>query len=122
MDKSIRISKQLNKRYPAQVVKAIETVASRYHIKSFKAETVNSDKVFYVAEGESYTGIKADGTSASFEVVAGHNLGASGLSHKISERFSMPAGSYLINVYYYDKYYMTVYSIQNSLTNGSYRR
>ena len=122
MSKSIRISKQLGKRYPQPVVKQIESIASRYHIKSFKAETVNTDKQFYVSEGESYTGVKVDGTSASFEVVAAHNIGASGLSHKIGEHFTMPAGTYLINVYYYDKYYITVYSIQPELlTEVSYQ-
>lgn len=111
MSKSIRISKQLSKRYPSSVVQAIKDNAERYYIKSFKAETVDTDKKFYVGEGDSFTGIHPNGTQASFEVIAAHNIGASGLSHKIGEQFSMPAGTYLINVYYYDKYYMTVYKV-----------
>lgn len=115
MSKSIRISKQLNKHYPVSVVEQIKMIADRYHIKSFKYECVTGDKKFYVGEGDTYIGIKEDGTSASFEVVASHNIGASGLSHKIGEQFSMPAGSYLINVYYYDKYYMQVFNVQKAL-------
>ena len=110
-----RISKKLNEKYPQPVVDQIKSIASRYSIKSFNAETVTSDKKFYVGEGDSFTGIAADGTSASFEVVSANNIGASGLSHKIGEQFSMPAGTYLINVYYYTKYFMTVYRISPEL-------
>ena len=108
---TIRISKKLAQAFPAQVVKKIEQVADSHRIKSFSFETVDENKTFYVGEGESYTGIAPDGKSASFEVVSANNIGASGLSHKIGERFAMPAGSYLINVYYYTKYFMTVYKI-----------
>lgn len=108
----VRISKKLlAQQYPQAVVNQINAIANRYHIKSFNADIVTSNKEFYVGEGESFTGIKADGTSASFEVVSANNIGASGLSHKIGERFSMPAGTYLINVYYYTKYFMTVYTV-----------
>jgi len=112
MTQKIRISKKLTQTFPAPVAQMIEQVAAGHSsLKSFNLETVDESKIFYVGEGESFTGITADGKSASFEVVSASNIGASGLSHKIGERFAMPAGSYLINVYYYTKYFMTVYQI-----------
>lgn len=111
----IRISKKVNGLYPKTVADIIRQQASQYQIKSFNAETVDTSKQFYVGEGERFTGIKENGTTASFEVVAEHNIGASNVTHRIGERFTMPAGSYLINIYYYDKFYMTVYKIQTLL-------
>ena len=74
-------------------------------------QVVDETKKFYVGEGERYTGITADGKEASFEVVSANNIGAAGLSHRIGSQFAMPAGSYLINVWYYNGYGMTVYQI-----------
>lgn len=111
MSKAIRISKKLTETFPAPVVKKIQAIGEDYGIKSFNLETVPESKTFYVAEGESYTGIAADGKTASFEVVSENNIGGAGMSHRIGERFAMPAGTYLINVYYYTKYFMTVYCI-----------
>jgi len=111
----LRISKQLSKNLPAQVVNQITRIANDHHIKSFNFETVGEDKVFYVGEGDRFTGINSDGKSASFEVVSAHNIGASGLSHRIGEKFSMPSGSYLIQVYYYTKFFMTVYKISSKM-------
>lgn len=119
MSKSIRISKKLNEMFPPQVVKQIEATAADHRIKSFSLETVTESKTFYVAEGESYTGIAADGKVASFEVVSENNIGGSGMSHKIGERFAMPAGTYLINVYYYTKYFMTVYQISPKMIEAN---
>lgn len=106
MSKAIRISKQLGKRYPQPVVNQIKSIAERYHIKSFKAETVTPDKKFYMAKDEK--------SYKTFGLIAAHNIGASAL-YRIGEQFSMPAGTYLINVYCYDKYYMTVYQIEHAL-------
>ncbi len=111
MSKKILISKKLTQNFPAPVAQMIAQAAASHSIKSFSLETVDESKTFYVGEGETFTGITAEGKSASFEVVSASNIGASGLSHKIGERFAMPAGSYLINVYYYTKYFMTVYQI-----------
>jgi hypothetical protein len=113
----LRISKQLKDKFPPSVVHQIQIIADDHNIKSFNLEEVSESKSFFVAEGDSYTGIGPDGKTASFEVVSEHNIGAAGLSHKIGEQFKMPAGSYLLNVWYYDKYYLTVYRICSKLLN-----
>jgi hypothetical protein len=113
----IRISNKLYNSLPIHVANRVRQVAEDHHIKSFEFfnhEQINSDKKFYVGEGERFYGIHSDGREAHFEAVAGHNVGAAGVTHKIGAEFTMPAGSYLIQVYYYDKFYMTVYAIKES--------
>lgn len=112
----MRIAKGKNsefgKTFPAQVASRIRSIAGEYHnLKSLIYHRVSPGEWFYVAEGERYLGIKADGTIAGFEVVSASTLGASGLSHKIGERFSMPANTWLVRVSYYTRYYMDVYAI-----------
>lgn len=111
MSNTIRISKKLTQMFPAEVVTKINDIAADYRIKAFTLETVSEDKVFVIGEGEKYTGISADGRTAGFEVVSANTIGASGLSHRINSQFAMPAGSYLIRVSYYTKYFMDVYQI-----------
>ncbi len=108
---TIRISKKLEDMFPKYVSRKIRAIAEDYHIKSFELQDVLETKAFFVSEGDSYIGISPDSRQASFEVVNQNNIGAAGLSHKISEQFKMPAGSYLLNVWYYDRYYLTVYHI-----------
>ena len=119
MAKSIRISKKLNEMFPAPVVRQIKAIAADHHIKSFNLETTSKDRHFYVSEGERYIGIATDGKTASFEVVSENNIGGAGMSHKIGEVFAMPAGTYLINVYYYTKYFMTVYQISPKMIEAN---
>lgn len=114
---TIRISKKLDDMFPKNVSHQIRMIAEDHNIKSFELQEVAETKAFYVAEGDSYVGIGPDGKQASFEVVNQNNIGAAGLSHKIGEQFKMPAGSYLLNVWYYDKYYMTVYKIEQKVLN-----
>lgn len=106
-----RISNKLNGQLPAEVVKQIQAIGQDYNIKSFTLENVSETKKFYVAEGDKYIGIGPDGETACFEVVNQNNIGAAGLSHKIGQQFGMPAGSYLLNVWYYGGYSLTVYCI-----------
>lgn len=114
----MRISKQLKDKFPPSVVHQIQAIGDDHNIKSFNLEEVAETKAFYVAEGDSYVGIGPDGKTAGFEVVNQNNIGAAGLSHKIGEQFKMPAGSYLLNVWYYDKYYLTMYRIGQKVSNG----
>lgn len=111
MSNKIRIGKKLNDMFPPKVAHQIMMVADDHKIKSFNLEETPETKAFFVAEGDQYTGIGPDGKMASFEVVNQNNIGAAGLSHKIGEQFKMPADSYLLNVWYYDHYYLTVYHI-----------
>lgn len=111
MSNKIRISKKLSQTFPQAVASKIQAIGEDYGIKSFSLQVVDETKKFYVGEGERYTGIAADGKEASFEVVSENNIGAAGLSHRIGSQFGMPAGSYLINVWYYSGYGMTVYQI-----------
>lgn len=108
----IRISKKLTEMFPKDVVHQIEVIGRDYNIKSFSLEEVPETKAFFVAEGDRYVGVGPDGELASFEVVNQNNIGASGLSHKIGEQFKMPAGSYLLNVWYYAGYGLCVYHIK----------
>lgn len=111
MSNKIRISKKLSQMFPVQVAKRIEQVAADHHIKSFSLQVVDESKRFYVGEGESFHGVTADGKQAGFEVVSENTIGGANLSHRIGAQFQMPAGSYLINVYYYTQYFMTVYQV-----------
>lgn len=107
----IRISKSLYHNWPKSVVNRIMGIATDYNIKSFNFEQVEPSKLFYVGEGDRFWGLDMNGKEAGFEAVANHNVGAANVTHKIGAEFSMPAGSYLIQVYYYDKFYMSVYII-----------
>lgn len=111
MTTKIRISNKLNETFPAPVVQKIQAIGKDHGIKSFGMITVGENKTFYIGEGEGYTGITADGKTASFEVVSANNIGAAGLSHRIGSQFSMPAGTFLIRTSYYTKYFMDVYYI-----------
>jgi len=107
----IRISKKLTEKFPAVVVAKIIEIAASHNIKTFDFDVTFPGKVFVIGEGDHYTGIDATGKEAAFEAIADHNVGASGLTHKIGQEFFMPAGSFLIRVSYYSGYYMTVYQI-----------
>lgn len=113
MTKKVRISQKNYKDYPRQIAEAIHNTKKRFCDipKSFTYEEVDSSKTFYIGEGDYYRGIRPDGKEASFQVVSSSTLGASGLSHKIGERFQIPSGSYLICVSYYQTYHMSVYKI-----------
>src|SRR3990167_3371024 len=107
----IRISKKLSKMFPPVVAAKIVEVAANYQIKSFDFDVTLPGKIFVIGEGDRYCGITATGETAAFEAIASHNVGASGLSHRIGQEFFMPAGSFLIRVSYYSGYYMMVYQI-----------
>lgn len=111
MSKKTRISNKLSEMFPKKVVTQIKRIEEDYRIKSFNLEDVNENKAFFVAEGDKYIGIGPNGQEAAFEVVSQNNIGATGLSHKIGEQFKMPPGSYLLNIWYYDRYYLTIYRI-----------
>ena len=113
----IRISKKSNQILPANVAEKVKGIAADFSISTFNFETVSADESFELDEGHRFFGIGSDGRSAQFEVVSEHSLGARNLSHKIGERFKMPAGSYLILVYYYTRFFMTVYEIKNLLNS-----
>lgn len=107
-----RVSKKLLSQYPTPVADRIKEIADDFDVKSVAEYTVSSDFKFYVGEGDRFYGLVADGREASFEVVANHNLGAANVSHKIGSKFSMPAGTFLIRVHYYTRYWMDVYRIE----------
>lgn len=108
MTDKIRISRKMYQTFPTNVADAITRIAEDYRIKSFTFKTVAEDYKFYVGEGDSYTGISADGRTAGFETVSAETIGAMGVSHRIGAQFAMPAGSYVIRVSYYTKYWMDV--------------
>lgn len=107
-----RISKKSLSNYPQSVSNRIKELADRFKIKSFNAESVDSDKVFSVAEGSHYYGFGPDNREASFETVAQHNVGSANVSYRIGQQFQMPDNSHLIEIYYYSRYYMSVYKIE----------
>lgn len=100
--------------YPERVADEIRLIAKTHRVKSFEALTVTSSRVFFVGEGDYIHGVMGNGTGPifGFQTVSQHNVGGSGMSHAIGEEFNMPNGSYLIRVFYYTKYWMTVYRIQ----------
>ena len=111
----VRISGKLDKSFPLPVSRKIKEVGQRYGIHQFNLVTAEQSYRFMVSEGDKFWGIGPDGREASFEVITSETLGAVAVSHAIGEQFSMPAGSWLISVYYYGKYFMTVTRIVCSL-------
>jgi len=94
--------------FPAPVAAVIRKEAGRYNIKSLSFSEVKADKQFSIGEGDKHTGIYPNGKAASFEAVASHNVGAANVTHRIGQRFAMPAGTYLVCVHYYGGYLMHV--------------
>ena len=113
----IRISKKMKEIFPPCVLHKIKELGEEYNIKSLNLEKTDEGKAFFVAEGDRYFGIGPDGRTASFEVVTNNTVGAANVSHRIGEQFKMPAGSYLLNVWYYSGYYLTVYQICPKMLN-----
>jgi len=105
------IGKKGLKDYPPRVADKIRAIAEQFHVSRFEARDELPTHWFYVAEGHRYYGMYSDGKGYGFDVVAEHNLGAAGLSHAIGEEFSMPSGTYLVEIEYYTRWLMTVYRI-----------
>lgn len=109
-----RISKagKFSKMFPRNVANEIRKIAEEYpNVRSVNITDVDQDYTFYVGEGYNYTGLASNGKKARFQVVSENTIGAMNVSHRIGERFSMPEGTYLVQVSYYSGYHMTVYRI-----------
>lgn len=109
MSTKIRISKKLATEIPAEVYAAIVAAADHTNIKSFSYEQKPTHKI-YAGEGERYTVIYM-GQAMSVEMVAEHNLGAANVRHEIGSVVNVPAGTVVIRVGYYGRYYMDVVNV-----------
>jgi len=110
MDTKHRISKRLLNSLPAQVAETLKAVAESYGIGTFTYEAVPEGYKFYAGEGYRLYAVYGDDVR-HMEMVAEHNLGASGVSHRIGAEFSLPLGSWLIEVSYYTRFWMRLYHI-----------
>lgn len=107
-----RISKKALAELPPEVADAVRDIQSGHpNIKSFTFTGVEHDYPFYAGEGYEITVIVNDRRS-SVEMAAEHNAGSAGVSYRIGESFTAPVGAFVLVVTYYDKYYLTVYNVQ----------
>ena len=104
---------QIAKSFPEDVRDAILQMVNEHSnlVKSFMFRAVEEGYKFYAGEGYSYKLVVGEDQRA-VEMVAEHNLGASGLSHAINAEIVVPVGGFLIQVGYYGGYIMTVYNVQ----------
>jgi hypothetical protein len=113
MEKSrrIRISKKLKSALPTNVAQAVEDLAESYNIKSLSLRSEPAGYQLRAGEGERIRILQGD-LDADVEMIAAHNLGATGLSMKIGERTPpLPAGTWIIRVSYYTRYWMDLINI-----------
>jgi hypothetical protein len=66
-------------------------------------------------EGDQFLGFGPDGQEASFKTVTSNTVGAAGVSHALGENFFMPAGSWLIRVSYYTRFFIDVFEMKRLL-------
>lgn len=107
------ISKPALAAFPEPVRDAIRAYADRFAIKSLTFVTVDPKHTWWAGEGEHYTLIYGAETQ-SVETVAEHNVGARYVLYEaIGTTFSAPVGAWVVEVYYYGKFFMTVFNVQS---------
>jgi len=110
MDTKHRISKKLLQSLPEKVAATIKAVADDYRIASFTYEAVPDGYKFYAGEGCRFWAMRGEDTR-SMRMVHEAIMGASGVSYRIGEEFSLPLGSWLIEISYYTRFWMRVYHV-----------
>ena len=106
-----RISKRALSAFPEPVSAAIQAYADDLNLKSLTFIVVDPAHSWWVGEGERYTLIYGEEQQAA-EVVAEHNIGAAGVIHAIGTTFTAPVGAWVLQVYYYGKFFLNVYNVQ----------
>src|SRR5512138_3758008 len=104
----VRISKRLQSELPGNVWDVVQREAQERRIFTITLATRPEGTKFYAQEGGSTTVVIGKRTSKTVEMVAAHNLGAAGLAHDIGAKVAPPEGAWVIQTYYYDRYYMEV--------------
>lgn len=105
-----RVSHKLLRDLPPLVAATVKYVAEDYGLSTLRYERVGADHQFYAAEGSRFWAVRGD-ELAHVEMAAEHNLGAVGLCPQVGRRFSLPVGSWLVEVAYYGKYFMYLYHV-----------
>lgn len=101
----VRISKKLLKELPEAVGHQLLTLEDRYRtIKSVTIELRPAPFKLWLAEDSRYWHARAvDGeyvVSDGIQMVAEHNVGASGLRHEIGAEIPLQVGDFVFEVYY----------------------
>lgn len=114
--KRIRVSKKFYGELPADVAQVVKDKVDHFGSGMLKMVTVCSEPAgyaHYCGEGERIT-VVYGGQAMGIEMVDSSTLGASGLRHEIGHRQPMPAGAWIVSVYYgygYGKYLMRIINV-----------
>jgi len=109
--KNVRFSKKVKSELPPLVVEKIAMIKDRYPgIKTFSLYTVEDGYQIYFGEGDSFWVIQND-RCQHVEMVHSNILGASGVHYDIGAKVSAPAGTWILKVWYYNRYYLNVTNV-----------
>lgn len=108
--KKMRISKKLLSKLPPKVAREVKKQAEQFSIKSVTLHTLTEGYKVIAGEGERYTMIRGK-KSWSIEMVASHTMGAANLCHDIGGEVVPPVGTWVIRIFYYNKFWMDVGNI-----------
>lgn len=106
-----RISRKTLAQFPDLVSETIACVGKEFNIKSFTSEIKPVGFEIYHSEGSRYWYVYADQTAVR-EIVGSSTVGGNG-HHAIGACVAFPVGTTIIEVSYYQGYYMTIYNISD---------
>lgn len=112
-----RISKKTLSQMPQEIAEQVESLGKHYGVKSFTFQNVAAGHKVYHAEGSKYTYIYGQDTMR-VEMVAEHNLGASGVRHEIGAQIAIPEGTTVIEIWYLSGFGMHVMNAGNLALNS----
>jgi hypothetical protein len=110
MAKRIRISKKLLKELPTMVAEKVKRLADGYGIKSTTIESKPEGYKVYPREGDRVEMVYGE-NSQGIEFFTENSVGASGVSYNLSGHTEPPAGTWVIRVSYYTKYWMDIVNV-----------
>lgn len=111
--KATRISKKLLNQLPTNVSEYLQWVKEDYGIKSVDIRNEPAGYSYYNSEGHTYRAFYGK-IEAGYEMVSEANVGASGLSNKISDKSpAFPSGTWIVDIGYYGNYYCNLINVGN---------
>lgn len=102
-----RVAKPLLKALPTKVAERVIQLATAYEIKSVSLSTLPEGYKIYFGEGDRIEMIRGEWLKG-VEMAHSDNIGASGLNYEIGTEVVPPIGTWVIKVYYYNKYHMQI--------------
>jgi hypothetical protein len=105
-----RISKKTMSQMPCEVAEQIQSIAADFGIKKFSYDIKPQGYKVWHAEGSRYFYVYGN-RSMSVEMASEANVGAMGVRSEIGAEVQPPAGTTVIEVWYYAGFGMSVVNI-----------